>query len=180
MCVGNANRVASTCSCRYARATDPDSISIRVISNIRSKRSMMFDVDEKLHARLVISLSLIARALALVLVYVGAVASTPFDSSHLALEPVAAPLEKWALSGLRWDVFHFTHIAQNGYVYEYEYAFMPGTPAIMRLAAFVAQILGVIRWDRTPSQGELLVCGFMMSTLLDPTWSLYKFVVFVE
>jgi len=138
----------------------------------------MFDVHEKHHARLVISLSLIARMLALLVVYSTAGVSIPFDSSHLTVN-AAPPFAKWASSGLRWDAFHFTHIAQYGYVYEYEYAFMPGTPGIMRLAAFIAQSLGVIRWGRTPSPHELSICGFIASILLDPTWPLYRFVAFV-
>jgi phosphatidylinositol glycan class V len=132
--------------------------------------------DEKHHARLVVSLSLTARILTSLLVYLGAVASIPFDSSHFALEPINATSlsPTWASSVLRWDAFHFTHIAQNGYVYEYQYAFMPGTPATMRLAAFIVRTL--VRWERLPSQCELLVCGFIVSILLDPAWSLYQFV----
>lgn len=33
---------------------------------------------------------------------------------------------------LRWDSFHFQHIAQEGYVYEYEWAFFPGAPLVTR------------------------------------------------
>lgn len=138
----------------------------------------MFDVGEKHHARLVISLSVTARILTSLLIYLGSAASIPFDSSHLTLELInTAPLlRKWASFAVRWDTFHFTRIAQNGYVYEYEYAFMPGTPAVMRLIAFIARALGVVQWDDPPSQMELSMCGFIASILLDPAWPLYQFV----
>jgi len=53
---------------------------------------------------------------------------TPFDTSPLLSHFTAPPL-------LRWDVFHFSQIAVKGYVYEHDFAFFPGTPAVMRLAA---------------------------------------------
>lgn len=32
----------------------------------------------------------------------------------------------------RWDVVHFAHIAQSGYTFEYEWAFLPGVPMLLR------------------------------------------------
>ena len=46
-----------------------------------------------------------------------------FDTSPLLFQ--GGPL-------LRWDAFHYLHIAQHGYVYEHEWAFFPGSPLIMR------------------------------------------------
>ena len=42
---------------------------------------------------------------------------------------------------LLWDAFHFTHIAQEGYVYDYEWDFFPGTPIVMRLAGVIIHCL---------------------------------------
>lgn len=53
-----------------------------------------------------------------------------FDSSPRVLIPEST----WASSFLRWDAFFFAGIAKNGYVYEHEWAFFPGTPLIMRYA----------------------------------------------
>lgn len=61
-----------------------------------------------------------------------------FDASPYLLlpNPNTAPdstlLSRWTSTLLRWDAFHFAHIARHGYVYEYEWAFFPGTPLVMR------------------------------------------------
>ncbi|KAJ7715125.1 glycosyltransferase family 76 protein [Mycena metata] len=34
---------------------------------------------------------------------------------------------------LRWDAIHFLHIARSGYVYEHEWAFLPGLPFLLSL-----------------------------------------------
>ncbi|KAJ7039270.1 glycosyltransferase family 76 protein [Mycena alexandri] len=34
---------------------------------------------------------------------------------------------------LRWDAIHFLHIARSGYVYEHEWAFLPGPPFLLSL-----------------------------------------------
>ncbi len=45
---------------------------------------------------------------------------------------------------LRWDAIHFQHIAQAGYVYEHEWAFLSGLPFLLRiLPTPVFQILSV-------------------------------------
>ncbi|KAL5485223.1 GPI18 [Sanghuangporus weigelae] len=48
---------------------------------------------------------------------------------------------------LRWDVFHYAHIAKGGYVYEYEYAFFPGIPIIMHICGKLFQAAGVLTRD---------------------------------
>ncbi|KAJ7497142.1 glycosyltransferase family 76 protein [Mycena latifolia] len=40
---------------------------------------------------------------------------------------------------LRWDALHFVHIARSGYVYEHEWAFLPGLPFLLGL--FPASLL---------------------------------------
>ncbi|KAE9401585.1 hypothetical protein BT96DRAFT_1018070 [Gymnopus androsaceus JB14] len=51
-----------------------------------------------------------------------------FDAS-----PNVISTSKWFKPILRWDVFHFAHIADKGYVYEHEWAFFPGSPFFLRL-----------------------------------------------
>ncbi|KAL5523765.1 hypothetical protein ACEPAG_7938 [Sanghuangporus baumii] len=45
---------------------------------------------------------------------------------------------------LRWDVFHYAHIAEVGYVYEHEFAFFPGVPIIMRACGKLIRAAGVL------------------------------------
>ncbi|KAI0357097.1 mannosyltransferase [Trametes cingulata] len=42
-----------------------------------------------------------------------------------------------ASSVLRWDAFHFGNVAKSGYVYENEWAFLPGVPWVMRACASI-------------------------------------------
>ncbi|KIK67109.1 glycosyltransferase family 76 protein [Collybiopsis luxurians FD-317 M1] len=71
--------------------------------------------------------SLLSRALIYVLAYY---------ASHLPLFDASpnlfASLE-WSKPYLRWDVFHFAHIAEQGYVYEHEWAQFPGLPLLLGL-----------------------------------------------
>ena len=48
-----------------------------------------------------------------------------FDASPTLVPGAHSPL-------LRWDIFHFLHIARSGYVYEHEWAFLPAAPWIIR------------------------------------------------
>ncbi|KAK7692820.1 hypothetical protein QCA50_004455 [Cerrena zonata] len=74
---------------------------------------------------------------------------------------------------LRWDVFHFGHIATEGYIYEYEWAFFPGLPFfVMRLGAFVLHSLGILQsssaftWDNILKSGALIVAVTGANTTL--------------
>ena len=59
-----------------------------------------------------------------------------FDSS------AALVIKKsWLTSLLRWVVFHFVHVARDGYVFEHEYAFFPGTPLV---GYFSSRVVGLI------------------------------------
>ncbi|KLO18377.1 glycosyltransferase family 76 protein [Schizopora paradoxa] len=44
---------------------------------------------------------------------------------------------------LRWDAFHFVHIAKEGYAYEHEFAFFPGTPSLMRFVSGLMAFFGL-------------------------------------
>src|ERR1700691_2601362 len=86
-----------------------------------------------------------------------------FDSSPLILS-TASPR-------LRWDAFHFAHIAQNGYVHEYEWAFFPGAPLVMRIAGELLSSLkgkGTVSWDDLLDGGALaaFICDIDSTTTL--------------
>lgn len=75
----------------------------------------------------VTSASLLVSALSYLLLYPAASILPLFDKSPLLTPraPLLYPL-------LRWDSFHFIHIARYGYVYEHEWAFFPGTAILAR------------------------------------------------
>lgn len=90
------------------------------------------------HLRLLTIYTLVARACTLLLVYLASYLPA-FDSSASTLMPDTT-LHLTA-SLLRWDAFHFAHIAQEGYVYEYEWAFFPGLPFVMNILGHINSFL---------------------------------------
>ncbi|KAF8629165.1 hypothetical protein AX17_005750 [Amanita inopinata Kibby_2008] len=70
--------------------------------------------------------SFLVSALSYLLLYTAAPALTLFDSS-----PRLVPASPGLIPLLRWDSFHFSHIAQSGYVYEHEWAFFPGASIVI-------------------------------------------------
>jgi len=71
----------------------------------------------------------------------------PFDASHLLHLPVsndASVFRRWASTALRWDALHFSAIAANGYLTEQSWAFLPGTPLVMRIASSLAPDQSVV------------------------------------
>ncbi|KAF6760027.1 GPI mannosyltransferase 2 [Ephemerocybe angulata] len=49
---------------------------------------------------------------------------------------------------VRWDVLHFSAIADNGYLYEHQWAFLPALPAILRTGLIpTAAIVSIISLD---------------------------------
>jgi GPI mannosyltransferase 2 len=96
-----------------------------------------------------------------------------FDSSPSILSSTSKPSPL-----LRWDAFHFTHIAQNGYVYEYEWAFFPGTPFVMRLTGEILRYVKCLSTDAPPGPvtwDDLLQGGALAALLcdVDSTTTLY-------
>ncbi len=65
---------------------------------------------------------------------------------------------------LRWDAFHFVHIAKEGYVFEHEFAFFPGTPFLMRSFARIMDFLGL---TTAGGFGGVLVGGAVASLASD-------------
>lgn len=128
-------------------------------------------MDSNVHNKsLILRLSLGVRLLSGILVYLGS--SFPaFDTSHSALSTFADAVTSVSL---RWDSFHFTSVAQNGYTFEYQYAFLPGTPLAMRAGTEIARWVGLMKWSDQPSAQQLLLSGLAVSIMLDPSRSLYE------
>ncbi|KAL0956090.1 hypothetical protein HGRIS_002258 [Hohenbuehelia grisea] len=61
---------------------------------------------------------------------------TPLFDAAPSLYASSSPL-------LRWDAFHFDHVARDGYRYEHDWAFLPGMPFVLRALAPLANMLGV-------------------------------------
>ncbi|KAF9071075.1 GPI mannosyltransferase 2 [Rhodocollybia butyracea] len=76
-----------------------------------------------------------------------------FDAS-----PDLVQTSKWSKPLLRWDMFHFAHIAEQGYVYEHEWAFFPGLPFVLSF------------WNAN----NMLWAGGMISVACDTTLVLYR------
>ncbi|KAJ7350240.1 glycosyltransferase family 76 protein [Mycena albidolilacea] len=57
---------------------------------------------------------------------------------------------------LRWDALHFAHIARRGYVYEHEWAFLPGLPFLLSLSPLAPTLLSlVIAYDASSTMYRL-------------------------
>jgi GPI mannosyltransferase 2 len=110
------------------------------------------------HRRLLLGATLLSRTLTVLLIYISAHLPL-FDSSPQLLLSPDAPKLISAL--LRWDAFHFAHIAQGGYVFEHEWAFFPGTPLVMR---GVGMLLGALSGQEI-SYAHLLLGGALGALL---------------
>lgn len=137
------------------------SMSANVSAGGKSANSML--VQDK-HRRLIFRLSIFSRLLIFVLVHLSAHLLPLFDSSPVLVDihPLLRPL-------FRWDVFHFSHIAQHSYVYEHEWAFFSGLPFIMRfdrlalavLACDASQMLYTLSLYHLPSPSHALLATLL-------------------
>ncbi|KAH8828488.1 glycosyltransferase family 76 protein [Flagelloscypha sp. PMI_526] len=96
-----------------------------------------------------------------------------FDASpHTILHPKESWLDWFAWPLLRWDAFHFLHMAQNDALstqYEYEWAFFPGPPLTMRIgAAFLRPLVP----HPEESEASLLLLGGSLVTAIFEIWSI--------
>lgn len=66
--------------------------------------------------------------------------------------------DAWSKSLLRWDLFHFLHIAERGYVFEHEYAFFPGIPIPMHIGSRLVSLFGL----KESTSSSLLAGGAIM------------------
>lgn len=95
-----------------------------------------------------------------------------FDASPELLLTPTSTFSKWSSTLLRWDAFHYAHIAQEGYVYEYEWAFFPGMPYLTRI---LAQVLSKLWKSGDGLHMELLlVSGAFAALVFDGTFLLYR------
>lgn len=104
----------------------------------------MLDVHlTRQHVRLLDWLTVLSRLLAATLLYLSSSYLTLFDTSpYTLLAPSAFP--SFTSSLFRWDAFHFTAIAKDGYSHEHRWAFFPGVPILLRIAGrFPALFLDV-------------------------------------
>lgn len=90
------------------------------------------------HLRLLTACTVVVRAFTILLVYLAS-HLPPFDSSAKTLLDDSTPYLTSSL--LRWDAFHFAHVAREGYVYEYEWAFFPGIALVMNLLGRISHFL---------------------------------------
>ena len=124
---------------------------------------MSTSIPVQAHLSFLRILSLASRILTATALY--SFAKLPLFDSSPSITSNSSPL-------LRWDAFHFTHIAHEGYVYDYEWAFFPGTPIVMRLAGGTIHLLknaqlGPSSWD------DFLQGGALAALIFDSTTTLY-------
>ncbi|KAH9939650.1 glycosyltransferase family 76 protein [Epithele typhae] len=128
--------------------------------------------DPAQHRRVLLSLSLIASLATFLLTAISA-QFPPFDASpKVLLFSNGSPSLPRALAStvLRWDAFYFAHIAREGYVYEQEWAFFPGSPLIMRMVGSVfPQSEEGLSWELALLGGLVAssVSAFSVLTLYD-------------
>lgn len=130
-------------------------------------------VPPHLHARVLRSASVASAALTIILMY-GAAALPPFDSSPNAILPGDSFADRLARPLLRWDAFHFVHIAEHDYAYEQEWAFFPGAPLVMKTVASISSLSTLLPGTHIH---QLLVGCALVSTLCGSTSTLYKLTV---
>ncbi|KAF9517551.1 glycosyltransferase family 76 protein [Hydnum rufescens UP504] len=136
----------------------------------------LFDVRS--HRVVILNTAIASRIATGLLIYTSTYFSL-FDASPLVIvAALESSLMRWASSHLRWDAFHFTHIAQRGYVFEYEFAFFPGVPIIMRSMAEFGAVLGLARWSLVPNLSQLIIGGALAAMALDSSMDLYSLTLF--
>ncbi|KAF5361632.1 hypothetical protein D9758_007271 [Tetrapyrgos nigripes] len=113
-------------------------------------------------------LTLLSRVIVFLLVYLSAYLIPSFDSSHKTVLT-----SKWSEPLLRWDSFHFLHIAKEGYVYEHEWAFLAGAPMVMRYTGYLAERLLSLK-----SSPDLLLTGALAAMACDTTRTLYLWALY--
>lgn len=132
---------------------------------------------EGTHLRTLRGLSLLSSLLSLLLA--GLASLLPlFDSSPEIL--LKLPSSSWirpvTLPLLRWDLFHFAHIASQGYTYEYVWAFLPGSPLVMRTMSRLIRWLlpSVASEGDWPTYDELLLGGSLAVLACGSATTLYR------
>jgi GPI mannosyltransferase 2 len=117
--------------------------------------------------------SFVAWLLTIALLYLSA--SLPlFDSSPNVTLVEKTTRNRLVHPLLRWDAFHFVHIARHGYVYEHQWAFLSGIAAIMSYPARLLRILQLAESSTGLfSFSDLLASGALLSTVCGSSTTLY-------
>ncbi|KAI0344640.1 mannosyltransferase [Trametopsis cervina] len=98
-----------------------------------------------------------------------------FDSSPRVVLPEQSLSTRLVSPLLRWDAFHFLHIAQNGYTYEQNWAFLPGIAHIMTFPARFLEYTGLTdASNESLSAASLLGSASMLSIFCGTTELLYR------
>lgn len=122
--------------------------------------------------RLLTVCTLVVRACTVLLVYLASHLPS-FDSSANTLLDASTP--HLTASLLRWDAFHFAHIAREGYVYEHEWAFLPGLPLVMHLfGRIISSIKSVKGYQDTTGWEDVLFGGALAAVACHSTHTLYR------
>ena len=129
--------------------------------------------DTSQHRRIILLCSILSRLLVASVIFLSSLVP-PFDSSHTLVISSDALVARWGASTLRWDAFHFVHIAQRGYTFEYEFAFFPGAPLVIRAMAEIGRVVGLVSWTEQPSMEQLLCCGAFGALLFDSSLIFYE------
>lgn len=111
------------------------------------------------HQSLLLRLAVLSRAVTFLLLQL-TVRLPLFDASPL-LVSTGRPF-------LRWDTFHFLHVAEQGYAYEHEWAFFPGVPIVMHAMASLVRLV-----HTSEHRSDLLLGGVAAAVTCDTTRTLY-------
>ena len=149
-----------------------DALVFGGICRIFGRDMQACDSGQAQHLRILLSFSLLSRLIVCVLIVSSTALLTLFDSSPRLV--LSAEVSAWTASLLRWDVFHFGHVASHGPVYEHEWAFFPPISLVMSWSGSALSYLGFGRqgWP------ALLCGGALVGMLFDSTWVLYQLSLF--
>jgi hypothetical protein len=133
------------------------------------------DALQRKHLRVLLWASILSRTVTWILAL--AASHLPvFDSSPRILiseRSLVDPL-------LRWDTFQFGPIALDGYVYEHNWAFFPGTPLVMRYSGLIVKFFRGTGKEATAVSWEIMLFGSALAVLLTfgATSTLYRLSVY--
>ena len=165
-----ASASAATVNATWTATTTMETVTAR---RKPTERTTSLSIPQTYHLRVLRVASLASVGLTVILMYSAASVLPPFDSSPNAMLPGHSLVDNLARPLLRWDAFHFVHVAEQDYTYEHEWAFFPGASLVMRTIAskpWLATFLPGTHLHRMLLGGAIAscVCG-TATTLYDLT-----------